>query len=651
MPNETSPAQPKAKSQRALAALLATVLVALVVSVLVLPRPLLYDSDGYYHTAVAQQYAQGGVRSALGLRASELGESLGDKEFLFHVAMVPAVLAGIDSLTAGKLLLVTLLALDAFVVAWLVYPVIGRLAILLPLWLPFAATQAALRTVRLRPETLALALFLLALWALGRSRFRWLAVIAFVFTLTYTAFHALLGLCGLVFLQRGLVRGRWQPALVLYPSLGALLALVVHPQSPHHLVVWVRQTFDYFRMKSALDIGPEILPLTTDIVLRANIVLFLTLAVLWLARTQKPQDGGEEQAGARDIADAFGVGALVFGALFLLMARFSIYFVPVLVVWFLWMLESRGERLGRTLAIGRLELPLAAALVGVALLGVFDAHTQLRNYLRRTDAGPQQVVVQDHVDLSKALPEGAHVAANWMDTPVYLHWAAQGRYLNVLDPVFQAVPYPSIYRIQKDLFDGYLPDPVLATVRDLDSQFIAHSLGSNRASLVAQLEADPRVSVAHRQFHVLWRLEPQRNRDFILDWSIESSEAPSAPLAPGAVPAPTRLEIPAQERPWAAYVDLWQGREAPGCLVAEHRFDKPFKGSLSLAAWGPTRLSHNSRALLTVESSPGARIDQSLVVGVEIAVSDTIEVLTCAAQHRTSGAPGRGFYLRLLESS
>ena len=45
------------------------------------------------------------------------------------------------------------------------------------------------------PELLSLAILLIALWAAARGRYRWLGLLAMVYTLSYTAFHAFVGLC------------------------------------------------------------------------------------------------------------------------------------------------------------------------------------------------------------------------------------------------------------------------------------------------------------------------------------------------------------------------------------------------------------------------------------------------------------------------
>ncbi|HSM81089.1 MAG TPA: hypothetical protein VLS96_05360, partial [Nodosilinea sp.] len=98
--------------------------------------------------------------------------------------------------------------------------------------LAVAVGEVAWRLVRLRPELLSLVLFLAALWAVARGRYRWLGFLAAVYTLSYTAFHAFVGLCFILFFFFGWVRRRWEPGLALYPTLGAGLGLVIHPHFP-----------------------------------------------------------------------------------------------------------------------------------------------------------------------------------------------------------------------------------------------------------------------------------------------------------------------------------------------------------------------------------------------------------------------------------
>ena len=101
-------------------------------------------------------------------------------------------------------------------------------------------------------------------------------------------------------------------------------------------------------------------------VLLANLGWLLGLAVLW--RSGRSVDSVETPEDAGRAADVFGVAAVVFGGLYLLMSRFSIYAFPFVTLWALFELKRRGRLPGRSMALlGGRRIPVAVAL-GLALL-------------------------------------------------------------------------------------------------------------------------------------------------------------------------------------------------------------------------------------------------------------------------------------------
>ena len=202
----------------------------------------IHDTDSYFHLAMARLYAAEGVHASPPLRGSLLGgtpdgkdfgdRGFGDKEWLYHAALAPLVVAFDDPLVAGRVALALCFGLLAAVIAALASRAIGPWAVALPFWLLLASTPWAWRIVRLRPEVDALALLLVALWAFAAERDRLLGGVVFAFTLLYTAFHALVGLVALCVLAEAWCDRRWHLRALLYTVLGAGLALLVHPPLP-----------------------------------------------------------------------------------------------------------------------------------------------------------------------------------------------------------------------------------------------------------------------------------------------------------------------------------------------------------------------------------------------------------------------------------
>ena len=200
--------------------LIVFVLAAVVLLALFVGESQLYDSDSYYHLAIARSMAESGIADDLPwARFSLLRDGFGDKEFLFHALLVPFV-ALFEPVTGGQIFLSLLLAALFATLALHTRAFLGKWAVLVPFALCVTSTEVVWRWVRLRPESLSLLLLLWALWALARRRWVLLGALGATYALSYTAFHAFGGLCLLIFVATWWLRGRFEPAMVASPAIG-----------------------------------------------------------------------------------------------------------------------------------------------------------------------------------------------------------------------------------------------------------------------------------------------------------------------------------------------------------------------------------------------------------------------------------------------
>jgi hypothetical protein len=618
---------------------------------------LLPDTDSYYHLAIGREIAAHGVLHNLPwVRFSAFQHGFGDKELLFHLLLAPfgGAAGRTDPRLAGALALACFVGLLGAVLAFLGARAAGWPGLALPFFLAYAATTMTTRWVRLRPELLSLVLLLLVLWSIVRRRPRWVGALSALYALGYTAFQALLGLVGLIFLFLGVVRRRWEWDFLLYAVLGVGLGLVVHPNFPKNLEIWMLQSIAILRVRDPGDIGSEIFPDSTATVLFGNLAWFLAAAALWQSPPRRgtageAADGGAGSAGSAPAkagprledadlvgraADAFGVAAGAFGLLYLLSERFAHYFYPLATLWMLFELRRRGRAPGRWIKVGGHRLPLAAALA-VCLLAGWPAATRARRWVRlSSDPGPRAVALADRAALSRALPPGARVAAHWGHTPIYLFWAPQALYLNVLDPVFMAVPFPAAYARQRAVFDGSEPDVPLAVEQTLASDFVVCSeQGPETAKVVSRLAADPRAASLHRGFNAVFRMLPSANRDFVLDWRAERPRAtyPRLPSGQGGL--------------FEGYVDARRLVAAGNCLEVSHAEELAVAAQVTfeLAPSGPSRLALDGKTLVATTASLHALLGRGLVVPLTLpAGKHLLSVVTCP----DAEPPGRtGFYL------
>lgn len=599
-------------------------------------HPLLYDTDSYYHLAVARLVAEVGLPDDLPwLRASAMGPGFGDKEPLFHWLLAPFV-AALPPLVAGRAVLVLLDALVLALLAGIGYRVAGNWGLLVPVWVGLGSLEVAWRLVRLRPELLSLAVLLLALVAAGSARYRWLGVLAAVYALSYTAWHAFVGVFWVLFVLRGVARRLWDWPLLAYPLLGAGVGLLVHPNFPANLVIWKMVAWDFFRLKETLDVGTEIRANLTSVVVLANLGFWLVALVLWRAARPVPSTGAHDDRFV-GLSDALGAAALAFGLLYLLMSRFSLYFFPFAALWLLCEVARRGGITHRVRLPFRGSVPTAAALVLAALPCLPGLAQEAARFARRTSPGPRQERLADLAAFGRALPAGAGVAAPWGDTPIYMLWAPQGRYLNALDPMLMAVPHPHAYAAQRIVFAGEEPDVPLIALGELESRYVAWSLPDAPWRLFDRLKGDPRARPLHVGFQALFALSPAPPGSFVLDWRVVPDAAlpPPAPAPLAAWPSYPRLSD-GEARAMEGFVDA--ERVAPKqCVAFARDGGAGEEGAYELAGYGPTKLWSGSELLLTTGGN-GAVLGKG--VGFHLPPGRRTTVLTCP------GERGRtGFYL------
>jgi hypothetical protein len=438
-----------------------------------------------------------------------------------------------------------------------------------------------------------LPLLLLALEAAARGRHIRLGVLAAIYTLSYSGFYILPILCGVWFVWEWMALRKRAWAIVLWPMLGTLLGLVVHPQFPGNIRIWVLQSVLRFLV---------VLPDTgIDTQANTSLPVFLTLNAGWLAalfvlwRSGAPCAYNVTSATDEDrrLHGYIVSSAMVFFILFLkLPHRFGLYLIPLTTIALLGAMGRRGLQISKRVRLfGGRTIPLAIAM-GVALLLSATSVRVLYDMVGRN--GCFRIDRETNARaFSQALPTGARVAATWDDTGWYAYWAPQGRYLNVLDPVFMAIPNPALYRSSMAVFGGHAPDVPLQIATSLQSEFLAMS-PSNHWALMARIIGDPRWHRLHQADDLLLAVNPHANRAFVLDWRVAPSGASLAGITLASLSA------------WSEYPRLGDpvGRSLEGFVdhrrISADQTCRFFARSLSaqqsvtveyeLSSWGPAAL-------------------------------------------------------------
>lgn len=527
--------------------------------------PLLHDGDSYYHLAVARLYAQQGIVDHLDwARYSVMNTGFGDKEFLFHLLLIPFV-QWLPPEWGGKIALALLNAIVAAIIANISIRAIGKWGLFVPVWIFGTSAAFSLRMSRLRPEILSLILLMIATWLVSRKKYRWLIVLSALYTLSYTAFHVLIGLSIGWFIIIGWVYQRWEWRLPVYAAIGAVVGLAVHPHFPSNLEIWVIQNIDFFFLKNHLDVGNEIQPASIATIFSLNFGWLLGLVIFW--RSTEKSTVHSQKSGSECV---FLVNAIAFSLLYLLMQRFSTYCIPFVTFALLFWIKRDQLTIGRWTYLpwhGRLPFVLTFCLcLCTSIMSAWFVFVNLTDH-----AVFDTTHRKDWQTLGQIIPQGAKVAAPWDATELYVWAAPQARYLNLLDPIFMAVPHPSEYSIQKAIWNGNEPDVPNTVKTHLDSDYIVFPY-RRHIRLFRRLLQDPRAKLLYRGHSALFRLRPDGNKKLIVDWKIIPTDGKWPPPASGlnANKIYGRMQTDTLGKTYEGYVDGSRSNSNTECINLAH---------------------------------------------------------------------------------
>lgn len=201
--------------------------------------PDLYGSDDHYNVRFANLLPAHGIdRTFEWMQMTSLKDHFSDKEFLFHVLLIPFTRSEGGMVLGGKIAAL-LFACAVCVVSWKVFVAIG---VPWPLFWTFLLVSSSSlflhRFAFLRSYFLSLIFVALGFWLHASGRWKWLALLGFLYAWSYSAPHVLVML-SCAWVAAVLVTERrldWKP---LAASLAGVAAgLAVHPYTPESLRLW-----------------------------------------------------------------------------------------------------------------------------------------------------------------------------------------------------------------------------------------------------------------------------------------------------------------------------------------------------------------------------------------------------------------------------
>jgi hypothetical protein len=418
-----------------------------------------YERDAFYHARFSQMLPEHGLsRSFPWMQFTSWNESFCDKDFIYHLLLMPFCRFSSDALAGAKLATVVL---NLFMLASL-YFVLARLKTPWPIfWVALFVVGSGLflsRLLMIRSHTLSIVLTIWSLVAIMEGRFRLLALLGFLYSWSYSFPLALVLTALGAEAGRAFAEGfpKRVPRTVLACALGVGAGLIAHPYSPHTLgMLWLLLNISAAGVaRSHVELGSEFQPVAAGEVVFAlpGLLLAFLFALgggVWL-RIKRPD------AVSKSTALALGAACAWFCAIFIF-SRLIEYFAPaVILAAALVMRDMAGERLSLTpFAPARRQRVLLMLLPAVLLLAACHEFSSMQVravYLSQTKhyASPEAFVKGRYFDgaaqwmKQNLRPAETVINFHWDDFPELYYSAPQQHYIVGLDPTLLRLKHPEL---------------------------------------------------------------------------------------------------------------------------------------------------------------------------------------------------------------
>lgn len=456
--------------------------------------PDLYESDDHYNVRFANLLPSHGVdRTFEWMQKTTLRDHFSDKEFLFHVLLVPFTRSEPGLVTGGKIAAVLFGLGVCAAMLW----TLTRIGAPHPMFWTFLLVASSSYFVRmrfalLRSVLLSMTFVAIGFWLHAERRVKWIAALGFVFAWSYSAPHVLVMMsaawAAAVFVTER--RFDWKPLLA--SALGVAAGLAIHPYTPDSLRVWWQINVNVITMAwsgapDAVHMGMELAPMPFELwgaLLPGTCILAVVGAAVALRRRTTPS------------LFALFWTAIAF-ALFTRSARFIEYFTPAAIL--LAASASVGLDLSRSVKV-------AALLAALGLHGL--TMTQVYLGLRaRIDEMPQKVEpLYEAAAWARAnLPKGEAIAHVEWDEFGYLYFKNPDHlYVAGLDPTFAWQDDPATWTYLQSLKAADI-----VSGREIRARLGMRYFLVKAPRLRAALRNDPTVGELHSNAHVsIFELPP-----------------------------------------------------------------------------------------------------------------------------------------------
>ncbi|MFH1354931.1 MAG: hypothetical protein ABIH19_02135 [Candidatus Omnitrophota bacterium] len=469
--------------------------------------PTIFGADGYLHIRMAQLMRDDGViRDFDWARYSTFAEHFSDKDFLYHLILIPFTFFA--DIFFGAKVAAALFALVLFLAFAYMLRRYCSVQALVPFFLVmFLCSSHFLQAIN-RPRNMVfiIALSLLFVHFLIQKKQLFLCLIAVVYTLSHVSGPFLFVIALAAETVRFIYNRQFFWKSLRAVAFGILLGLLIHPNFPNNILVFYLNGIlvPLYSFKWGLELGAEFFPADTRSLVLGYPAVWVSL-FLFIAL-------GMSKGNKMGIATRIWMCvAGLFFALSLFSQRYIIHSYPMILVagasyisdWW-----ASGVRLGAVRQNRNLRNIMLGVAAGLVLFTGFYVYRDFRSDAFRIKEYNQ------HYEraagwISKYVPKGEIVFhANWSDSQYFIGLAPEYIYFVTLDPIYMYYWNPRKYNLYRDIAFGRAKDPYVLLKDEFASWY--GYVGKNYFSgLIQQIRADQRFKIlAEDRLGLLFRLMP-----------------------------------------------------------------------------------------------------------------------------------------------
>ncbi|MDO8602509.1 MAG: hypothetical protein Q7O04_01510 [Candidatus Omnitrophota bacterium] len=456
--------------------------------------PTLYDADGYLHIRMAEFLKDFGPHYNFHwARFSTFNGNFSDKDFLYHVALIPFTF--FKDIFLGAKIAAFMSAAALFLGFYLILRKYADRKIIPFMLLGFLFSANFLEAISSpRPLTLVILLNLWIIHLLIQRKYLWLLFAGALYSLIHVT--SPLAICYAVIIESVRYADRKEFSLknIFVAFSGVFAGFLIHPNFPNNFLVFYLNSIlvPIYAMKTGvLELGAEFFPLNTrDYLLSYPVVIMAIIIMIRIAISKVIKPRFETK-----VFLALGMAFLVLS--FIAQRYLSHGYLIMLIALACYISDS-------SFVYDKLKKAQVIFMTILFLLLGLNSYNGIKYnaFVSRVINGHYEAVGRW---MEKNIPEKELIFhANWSDSQYFIGLNPKNDYFVTLDPVYMYDKNPGLYKIYRDVSFGKTTDPYLV-LKDTFKARYGYAGKNYFGGLVEQIRKDSRFMIlAEDQFGIIF---------------------------------------------------------------------------------------------------------------------------------------------------